>query len=354
MKLVIQIPCFDEEAALPHTLAALPREVPGVDRVEWLVVDDGSSDRTAAVAREWGVDHVVELPRHQGLARAFMAGLEKALAVGADIVVNTDADNQYCADDIAQLIRPILEGQADIVVGERPIAATPHFSPAKKLLLRLGSWVVRLASRTDIPDAPSGFRAMSRQAAMRLQVFNDFSYALETVIQAGHKGMAITSVPIRINPQLRPSRLFRSTAEYIFRQGLTILRIFMTYKPFLFFAAPGAVSFLLGFALGLRFLVFYLGGQGRGHVQSLILAALLMGSGLFLVVVGLLADLAAVNRKLLEGLDWRLKQMEERMRGVAEKGEKGGTAPGRTAESSGPPAGESCRDPSRDLTDRPG
>lgn len=319
MKLVIQIPCFDEEAALPLTLAALPREVPGVDQVEWLVVDDGSSDRTADVARELGVDHVVVLPRHRGLARAFMTGLETALAVGADIVVNTDADNQYCADDISRLIRPILEGRAEIVVGERPIADTPHFSPAKKLLQRLGSWVVRLVSRTDVPDATSGFRAMSRQAAMRLQVFNDYSYVLETVIQAGHKGMAITSVPVRTNPELRPSRLFRSTAGYILRQGLTILRIFMTYKPFLFFAAPGAASFLIGFALGLRFLVFYLGGEGRGHVQSLILAALLMGSGLFLVVVGLLADLAAVNRKLLEGLDWRLKQMEERLRSLRER-----------------------------------
>jgi glycosyltransferase involved in cell wall biosynthesis len=327
-KLVIQIPCYNEEASLPVTLADLPRSLEGVERVEWLLVDDGSQDRTAQVARELGVDHVVVLPRHQGLARAFVRGLEEAVAVGADIVVNTDADNQYCAQDIGALVAPILAGRAEIVVGERPIASTPQFSPAKKLLQRLGSWVVRVASRTEIPDAPSGFRAMSREAAMRLQVFNRYSYALETIIQAGQKGMAITSVPVRTNPQLRPSRLFRSTSAYVARQSLTILRIFMTYRPFLFFAAPGVVAFLAGFAISLRFLFFYLGGEGRGHVQSLILSALLMSSGLFLVVVGLLADLAAVNRKLLEGLDWRLRKVEEgllsRDRG---EGERQGKAP---------------------------
>ncbi len=317
-KLIIQIPCFNEETSLPVTLAALPHSVPGVDRVEWLVVDDGSRDRTAQVAREMGVDHVVVLPRHQGLARAFVRGLEEAVAAGADLVVNTDADNQYCADDIGALIAPILEGRAEIVVGERPIDSTPHFSPLKKALQRLGSWVVRTVSRTDIPDATSGFRAMSREAAMKLHVFNDYSYVLETIIQAGHKGMAIVSVPVRTNAELRPSRLFRSTAGYVARQGLTILRIFMTYRPFLFFAAPGALSLLAGLGISLRYLFFYFAGSGRGHVQSLILSALLMGSGFFLVIVGLLADLASVNRKLLEGLDWRLRWLEEVRRGTRE------------------------------------
>jgi len=310
-KVVIQIPCYDEEDALPVTLEALPRTLPGVDEVEWLVVDDGSRDATARVAREHGVDHVVVLPRNQGLARAFVRGLEASVAAGADIVVNTDADNQYRAEDIARLVAPILAGEAQIVIGARPIDEIPHFSPLKKLLQRLGSWVVRLASRTDVPDAPSGFRAMSREAAMRLQVFNSYSYVLETVIQAGQKGMAITSVPVRTNPELRPSRLFRSTLGYVLRQGLTIVRIFMTYRPFAFFAVPGAVIFLGGFALGARFLWFYAHGHGSGHIQSVILSALLLGMGFFLGVVGLLADLAAVNRKLLEGVDWRLRKVEE-------------------------------------------
>ena len=310
-KVVIQIPCYNEEESLPVTLEALPRSLPGVDAVEWLVVDDGSEDRTAEVAREHGVDHVVRLPRNQGLARAFVRGLEASVAAGADIVVNTDADNQYRADDIGKLVAPILAGEAEIVVGERPIDEIEHFSPVKKLLQRLGSWVVRVASRTDIPDAPSGFRAMTREAAMRLQVFNSYSYVLETVIQAGHKGMAITSVPVRTNPELRPSRLFGSTLGYVFRQALTIVRIFMTYRPFAFFAVPGVLTFLAGFAGGARFLYYYLAGQGGGMIQSLILSALLMGSGFFLVVVGLLADLAAVNRKLLEGVDWRLRKLEE-------------------------------------------
>ena len=321
-KLIIQIPCYNEEKSLPVTLEALPRSVPGVDAVEWLVVDDGSDDRTVEVARAHGVDHVVRLPAHQGLARAFVRGLEASVHAGADIVVNTDADNQYRADDIERLIAPILAGEAEIVVGERPIEEIPHFSPVKKLLQRVGSWVVRLASRTDIPDAPSGFRAMSRQAAMKLQVFNSYSYVLETVIQAGQKGMAITSVPVRTNPELRPSRLFRSTLGYVARQGLTIVRIFMTYRPFAFFAVPGTLVFLGGFALGVRFLWFYFTGDGAGHVQSVILSALLMGSGFFLVVVGLLSDLAAVNRKLLEGVDWRLRMLEER-------GRSSGPPPGR-------------------------
>lgn len=313
-KLIIQIPCYNEEEALPVTLSALPREVPGIDRVEWLVVDDGSHDETAAVARAHGVDHVVRLPRHQGLARAFMAGLEASLAAGADVVVNTDADNQYCADDISRLVTPVLDGTAEVVVGARPIAQTAGFSPSKKWLQRLGSWVTRIVSNTEVADAPSGFRAMSREAAMRLHVFNDHTYTIETIIQAGLKGMAITSVPVRTNPNLRPSRLVRGFASYVSRQLLTMIRVFMTYKPFRFFAVPGMLLFVVGFSIGLRFLYFYVTAGGAGHVQSLILAALLMGLGFFLVVVGLLADLLAVNRSLLEGLDWRMKRLEEQQR----------------------------------------
>ena len=310
-KLIIQIPCYNEADSLPVTLAALPRAVPGVGRVEWLVIDDGSTDGTSTIARAHGADHVVRLPRHQGLAGAFVAGLEASVREGADIIVNTDADNQYCAGDIPRLIEPILMGAAEIVVGARPIGSTPHFSSLKKRLQQMGSWAVRKVSKTDIPDAPSGFRAMSRDAAMQLHVFNEYSYTLETIIQAGLKGMAIVSVPVSTNDPLRPSRLMTSLPSYLRRQILTILRIFMTYKPFFFFAAPGIVAFLGGLLIGLRFLFFYMAGEGTGHVQSIILSALLMGSGFFLVVVGLLADLASVNRKLLEGLDWRLKRIEE-------------------------------------------
>ncbi len=309
-KLVIQIPCYNEEEALPVTLSALPREVPGVDAVEWLVVDDGSGDRTAEVARAHGVDHVVRLPRHQGLSRAFVAGLEASLKAGADIVVNTDADNQYRADDIPRLIEPILRGEAEIVVGERPIGEIGHFSPLKKALQRLGSRLTRILSGTDVKDAPSGFRALSREAAMRMHVFNEYTYTIETIIQAGQKGMAIVSVPVRTNRQLRPSRLVRSLPGYLNRQVLTMVRIFMTYRPFRFFAMLGGVSFLAGFAIGVRFLYFYFTAGGRGHIQSLILAALLMGVGVFLGVVGLIADLIGVNRQLLEDLDWRLKKVE--------------------------------------------
>ncbi|MBI4419526.1 MAG: glycosyltransferase family 2 protein, partial [Gemmatimonadetes bacterium] len=285
--------------------------LPGVDAVEWLVVDDGSDDRSVDVARAHGVAHVVRLTRHQGLARAFVAGLEAALTAGADIIVNLDADNQYRADDIPNLIAPIQAGAAEIVIGTRPIGESQDFSPARRLLQRLGSWVTRMVSRTDVADAPSGFRAISRAAAMRLHVFNDYTYTVEMVIQAGQKGMAIASVPIRTNPRLRPSRLIRNVVGYINRQVLTMLRIFVTYKPFAFFAAPGALAFTAGFLIGARFLYFYFTGHGAGHVQSLILGALLMGSGFFLVVIGLVADLIAVNRRLLEGLDWRLRQVEE-------------------------------------------
>lgn len=313
-KLIIQIPCYNEEAVLAETLAGLPRELPGVDEVQWLVIDDGSTDRTAEIAQAHGVDHVIRLPRNQGLARAFVVGLETCLRLGADVIVNTDADNQYCAADIPRLIEPVLAGRAEMVVGARPIQQMNEFSWIKRLLQRLGSAVVRFVSRTNIPDAPSGFRAFSRSAAARLNVFNEYTYTLETIIQAGLKNMAVVSVPVRTNKPLRPSRLVRSIPDYLRRSFLTIVRIFMTYQPFRFFALPGVLVFSVGLAIGLRFLYFYLTGQGSGHVQSLILAALLLGSGFFLVVVGLLADLISVNRKLLEKLDARLRAIEEAQR----------------------------------------
>jgi glycosyltransferase involved in cell wall biosynthesis len=311
-KVIIQIPCYNEEQALPIAMASLPRELPGIDRVEWLIIDDGSTDGTVRVARAHGVHHVVALPRHQGLARAFLAGLEASLRAGADIIVNTDADNQYCAEDIPKLIAPILAGEAELVVGARPIATVEHFSWVKKRLQRLGSWVTRKVSGTDVDDAPSGFRAMSREAARRLHVFNEYTYTIETIIQAGLKGMAIVSVPVRTNGHLRPSRLMRGLSRYVSRQVLTMIRVFMTYRPFQFFSVPGALIFVAGVAIGLRFLYYLLftTSGGQGHVQSLILAALLMGIGFFLVVIGLIADLIAVNRALLEEIDWRVKRME--------------------------------------------
>jgi glycosyltransferase involved in cell wall biosynthesis len=318
LKLVIQIPCHNERETLPIVLASLPRTLAGVGAIEWLVVDDGSRDGTAEVALAGGVDHVVRLPRQQGLAGAFLAGLEGSLRAGADIIVNTDADNQYCSDDIPKLIAPILAREADIVIGARPIATTLHFSPAKKLLQGLGSWVTRFLSNTDVQDAPSGFRAMSREAALRLHVFNGYTYTIETVIQAGRHGMAVVSVPVRTNPPLRPSRLIRGLTSYLARQVLTMVRVFMTYRPFRFFAVPGAVLFMLGFLLGLRFLYYYLTAGGAGHVQSVVLAALLMGTGFFLGVVGLIADLVGVNRALLEQVDWRLKKLEEALTGQVE------------------------------------
>jgi glycosyltransferase involved in cell wall biosynthesis len=309
-KLIIQIPCYNEEATLGITLSELPRQLPGVDCVEWLVVDDGSRDRTVEVAKACGVDYIVHLPTNQGLAKAFMAGLEGALKAGADIIVNTDADNQYCAEDIPKLIEPILLKEAEIVIGARPILDIEHFSPTKKLLQKLGSWVVRLASQTDIPDAPSGFRAFSREAAMQLNVFNEYTYTLETIIQAGQKGMAITSVPIRTNGYLRPSRLVKSIPVYIKRSIFTIFRIFMTYKPLRFFLLLGGVPFTIGFGLGFRWLIYFLLGTERTRIPSLILAAILMLMGFQLWILGLVADLLAVNRKLLEEIQLRMRRAE--------------------------------------------
>jgi len=314
MKLVIQIPCYNEEKTLPVSLADLPKEISGIDVIETLIIDDGSIDNTQNVARQAGVNHIVSFSRNRGLAKAFMAGIEKSLEVGADIIVNTDADNQYRADDIPLLIEPILNQKADFVVGQRPISETEHFSRVKKILQKLGSWVVRVASKTDIPDAPSGFRAMNREAAKRLHVFSEYTYTLETIIQAGQKGFAVASVPVRTNKDMRESRLVKSIRSYVARSISTIIRVFMTYKPFRFFAVPGATCFIIGFLLGARFIYFYMVGDGDGHIQSIILSGILMTTGFLMSVIGLVADLISVNRKLLEQIDWRVKNIEEEIR----------------------------------------
>jgi len=305
MKLIIQIPCYNEAGTLAIALAALPRQVPGFDSVEWLVIDDGSSDETVRVAHECGVDHIVRHTSNQGLARGFMTGLDACLQRGADVIVNTDADNQYCADDIPLLTQPILDNKADIVVGARPIATIEHFSPVKKVLQKLGSRVVRMASRTHIADAPSGFRSISRTAAKQLMVFNDYTYTLETIIQAGQKNLSIMSVPVRVNEDLRPSRLVKSIPAYIKRSIATIIRIFVIYRPFRFFGSIGALLFGIGLLIGLRYLWFMLQGEGEGHVQSLILSALLLGMGFQTILVAFIADVLAANRKLLEDIRYK-------------------------------------------------
>lgn len=302
MKLIIQIPCFNEEESLPVALANLPRAVPGFDVVEWLVVDDGSTDRTREVARAHGVDHVVGFPRNQGLARAFMLGIRACLERGADVVVNTDADDQYDARDIPALVAPILTGKAEMVVGERPIASIAHFSFVKKVLQKLGSAVVAFVSGTTVKDAPSGFRAFSRDAAARLNVFSGYTYTLETIIQAGQKNIALASVPVRVNRDLRPSRLVRGLGSYVRRSVATMLRIVVVYRPFRFFFSVALLFFAAGAALGLRFLWFYVNGDGAGHVQSVVLAATLILIGFQTGLLAFVADLQSVNRRLLEEL----------------------------------------------------
>ncbi|MEX2181371.1 MAG: glycosyltransferase family 2 protein [Gemmatimonadaceae bacterium] len=307
--LVIQIPCHNEEEILPRVLDDLPKSVPGIERIVTLVIDDGSTDRTAEIARAHGAQ-LLRLPVQRGLARAFLAGLDRAVALDADVVVNTDGDHQYRGADIAALVAPILDGRADIVVGARPVETIASFSPLKKLLQKLGSLATRVASGTKIADAPSGFRAMSAEAAMRLHVFNRFTYTVETIIQAGRKGMTVLSVPVAVNPPTRPSRLARSNTGYVLRQLNVLLRVFVTYKPFRFFAIPGLLALVVGGSALLRFVWFYFTEGGAGHIQSVVIGAMLTGVGLFLIVVGLLADLIAVNRQLLEDVEWRLRRME--------------------------------------------
>ncbi len=307
MKLIIQIPCFNEEQTLPVTLKALPRRVAGFRSVEWLIVDDGSSDRTAEVARAAGA-HVVSHNKNKGLARAFMTGIDACLQRGADVIVNTDADNQYSAADIPRLVAPILEDRAEIVIGARPIDEIEHFSLVKKLLQRLGSLIVRLFSNTDIPDAPSGFRAIARDAAMRLNVFGDYTYTIETIIQAGQKNMHITFVPISVNSQMRQSRLIKSIPSYLIKSLQSIIRIFVVYSPFKFFITIGLVLLLIGSLPGFRFLYYYFSGEGSGHIQSLILASVLLGFGFQTILSAFLADLLGVNRKLAEEIKYNLKK----------------------------------------------
>ena len=300
MKLIIQIPCLNETGTLAIAINALPREVPGFDTVEWLVIDDGSTDGTAELAKQLGVHHVVRHPVNRGLAAAFMTGMDACLALGADVIVNTDADNQYEARDIPLLTAPILAGEADMVIGARPISETEHFSWIKKQLQHLGSWAVRVASKTDVADAPSGFRAISRETAMRLNVFNPYTYTLETIIQAGQSNLRVASVPIRTNEDLRPSRLVKSISSYVRRSLVTIFRVFVTYRPLFFFFWVAMALAIPGVLIGARFVYHYISGQGGGYVQSLILASLLLTLAALAGMCGLLADLIATNRKLQE------------------------------------------------------
>jgi glycosyltransferase involved in cell wall biosynthesis len=310
MKVIIQIPCFNEEDSLPITFAELPRQLNGVDEVEWLVINDGSSDRTVEVAIAQGVHHVISHYKNLGLAQAFISGISACIFFGADIIVNTDADNQYCAADIQKLIDPILQGDAEYVIGARPIDEIVHFSPIKKKLQKFGSWIVRKLSQTNVEDAPSGFRAITRNAATHLHVFNRYTYTIETVIQAGRMNLPTISVPIRTNQDLRSSRLISSIPTYLQRSFATIIRSFMTYEPLRFFVAPGLFLFLCTFIIGLRFLYFFYIGDGAGHIQSLLFSIVLFILGAVLVIVGLMGDLISVNRKLLEDLDYRLKQTQ--------------------------------------------
>ncbi|HPR49793.1 MAG TPA: glycosyltransferase family 2 protein [Spirochaetota bacterium] len=310
MKLIIQIPCYNEAETLPVTLKELPRKVDGFDKVEWLIINDGSTDETVQVALKNGVDHIVSFKKNRGLAEVFKAGLDACIHFGADVIVNTDADNQYDASDIPKLTEPILSGKAEIVIGARPITQIKHFSLIKKILQKFGSYVVRNVSKTDIPDAPSGFRAISRDAAMKLNVFNNYTYTLETIIQAGRKNMAITWVDINVNEDLRPSRLVKSIFMYIKKSLITIIRIFMIYEPFVFFMRIGIFTILAGILLGLRYIFFLFSGDGSGHVQSLILSSILLVVGFQTLITAFIADLLSANRKLLEDIQYRIKKKE--------------------------------------------
>jgi glycosyltransferase involved in cell wall biosynthesis len=311
MKLIIQIPCYNEESTLPLVLAELPREVPGFDCVEWMVINDGSRDRTVAIAQAHGVDHIVNHHHNLGLARAFMTGLAACIQQGADVIVNTDGDHQYQGKYIPELVMPIVEKRAEIVVGARPIQDIAHFSATKKILQKIGSWVVRVASSSSIPDAPSGFRAISREAAQQINVFNDYTYTLEMIIQAGQKNIAMTWVPIETNCELRPTRLVKSIPSYIKRSALTIVRIFVVYKPFRFFGIIGILMFAIGFLVGCRFLYFFFSGDGDGHVQSLIFASIMLGMGFQTIMFAFVADLLSVNRRLMEELQYFIREPRE-------------------------------------------
>ena len=310
MKLVIQIPCYNEEQSLPITIKNLPEKVNGIDDIEILIINDGSTDNTVDVAKSLGIKNIYSLPHNSGLAKAFSSGLKKSLELGADIIVNTDADNQYCAEDIEKLISPILNNEADIVIGARPVSKISHFSLLKKCLQKIGSCVMRLLSSTDVKDAPSGFRAFSRNSAMQLNIFDKYTYTLETIIQAQAKGLTVKSVPVKVNPDLRKSRLVKNMFDYIVRSTMTMGRMFVIYKPFRFFSIIAMLSLIAGISFGLRFLYFYIFESGQGHVQSLILSAILIITGVQIFVIAILSELFSINRKLLEDIQYRLKSLE--------------------------------------------
>ncbi len=310
MKLIIQIPCYNEAETLEVALNDLPEHIDGIDEIEYLVINDGSQDNTVEVARNWGVHHIVSFKQNQGLAKGFLAGLDGCLRCGADIIVNTDADDQYKGADIEKIVRPILDGEADIVIGARPIDETEHFSYIKKKLQHLGSWAVRRASKTDIPDAPSGFRAFSREAAMKLNVVNDYTYTLETIVQAGRENIPMMSVPIRTNAELRPSRLFKSMWGYVKKSILTILRAYVMYKPLKAFTYLCVPFLAIGIGIGIRFLYYMSIGQSGGKVQSLILGCTLIIIGVLVFVIGILADTIAANRRILQDIQFHVKSIE--------------------------------------------
>lgn len=307
MKLVIQIPCYNEEKSLPVTLKDLPDKIDGIDEIEVLVIDDGSIDNTVKVAEDLGVSAILSLGKNKGLAKAFIAGINKALDMGADIIVNTDADNQYNASYIKDIVKPIIENKADIVIGTRPVSEIKHFSLLKKMLQRLGSFVMRLVSKTDVKDAPSGFRAFSRNAALQLNVFDNYTYTLETIIQAKAKGLVVQSVDVEVNPELRKSRLFSNMFQYIRRSIFTMLRMFIIYRPFRFFILLGSLILFLGLIPGARFLYFFFSGSGQGHIQSLILSAILLITGVQVVLLAIISELISINRKLIEDVQRMVK-----------------------------------------------
>jgi glycosyltransferase involved in cell wall biosynthesis len=313
MKLVIQIPCLNEAKNLQRTIADLPKAIPGVDHIDVLVIDDGSSDGTGEVARAAGVKHVIRMRRTQGLARVFLAGLRASTWLGADVIVNFDADNQYRGEDIPRLIEPILRGEADVVIGDRAVATIEHFSPVKRWLQRMGSWVVRKVSATDVPDATSGFRALTRETALRMNVVTDFTYTVETIIQAGKQRLSLVHVPVTTNPQTRPSRLFSSTWDYLKRSAVSIVRIYTHYEPLKTFTMFGATFLAIGVAIGLRFLYGYWMGLGHGRVQSLILAAVLLIVGVQVILIGLIGDTIAANRRLTEEILYLQRKAEDRI-----------------------------------------
>ena len=323
MKLIVQIPCFNEEATLPETIRDIPTEIAGIDEIEILIIDDGSRDRTSEVARELGVHHIVRNKRNLGLARSFRLGLDRCIALGADIIVNTDADNQYCGADIEKLVRPIVDGEVDVVVGDRQTSTLEHLSFRKKLLQRVGSWVVRSFSDVDVPDAVSGFRAISRDAALRLNIVSPFSYTIEMLIQVGKKGMAFSSVPIRTNPKTRDSRLFKSVFRFMERSATTLIRMYSMYQPLRVFTVLGFFVALIGLIPMLRFLYFYFFVSGTGKVQSLVIGSALLTIGVLTFFLGLVADLLNHNRALIEMALEKIRRMEA----AQQLGDRNGLSP---------------------------